>query len=803
MNRFAACLAAIVVAAALGPPRSSAGFKAGDPAPPGDRTGPAAGKDDINEEFQRFERIRDLISGDAPVEGDVMQYAVQIRTEIDAISDSDLRDQLLVALRLKYPAPVANNAGPGQGPKPGDPNFTPSLVWEFRKGYVPDWTASSPNSPVAWAEKGHMGCAVQNYRQCFVDLDRAIQLGAKDPETIVAYGNAAHNLGDYAKALQAANMVLKQDPNNKPAFGLQKLSENRVNTQTLPSSAFEGMGEAGLGPMPGAFDPGVEAGAGALAVGQLPPQGAPQPGVARPGAPGPFVQPPDESAVQRSSVYTKEAAAALVVRDYVLAHESASHAIQLNNRNAQAWNYRAIANNKLDRFNDAVYDASYALNLVPGNTPALQSRAWALSKTGKYKEALGDANFTLEREPNNAFAFQNRAFALAGMGDRAGMLESLKRSAELDARFKERYEAALQAPESGDILFLFDEESASAKTAPVSPQTRKKRFVRMVALVVSGGFLVALGLLHVLSATWREKVRNTVRYLTGGTAEASPGAGPAPADGAAPTTGFWSQYQLVREVGLGGMGVVYEGRDQALDRPVAIKRMRDEIRLDRREKERFLQEARMVAALHHPNIVEIFSIVEDGVDLYLVFEFASGKTLAALLEERGTLPLEQARHILKHSCAAVEYAHRHKIIHRDIKPSNIMVTDDGSCKVMDFGVARQAKDAMTKTMTNTVVGTPPYMAPELEQGTVRPESDVYALGIVFYEMLTGELPFAGQGAGMLLNKLNGRFAPLSSTGKDGFPPGLDGVMAKVLSPDPDKRYRNAPEFLAAVEGLGC
>jgi serine/threonine-protein kinase len=251
------------------------------------------------------------------------------------------------------------------------------------------------------------------------------------------------------------------------------------------------------------------------------------------------------------------------------------------------------------------------------------------------------------------------------------------------------------------------------------------------------------------------------------------------------------------------MGVVYDARDKSLDRRVAIKKMRDEIRSDPAERQRFIAEARTVATLHHPNIVDIYSIVEDDRDVYLVFEHVAGSTLDQRLKDSGPLDFSSARQIIKGACDAVEYAHRHNVIHRDLKPSNIMITERGEAKVMDFGVARQAKDAVTKmAMTNTIVGTPPYMAPEQEQGSVRRESDVFGLGVCLYEMLCGELPFAGQGAGMLLNKLNGRLTPLS-TRAAGLPAGIDAVMAKALAADPDKRYKTPAELSAAVEALAA
>ncbi|MDE2292671.1 MAG: serine/threonine protein kinase, partial [Elusimicrobia bacterium] len=262
-----------------------------------------------------------------------------------------------------------------------------------------------------------------------------------------------------------------------------------------------------------------------------------------------------------------------------------------------------------------------------------------------------------------------------------------------------------------------------------------------------------------------------------------------------------SGIRIDSKIGQGGMGIVYAGTDTTLDRPVAVKKMREEIRSDARERERFLREAKTVASLKHPNIVEIYSIVEDGSDIYLVFEFITGKTVHDLTYGHGKLPFAYSVAVVKAVASALDYAHRRGVIHRDLKPANIMIEDDGMVKVMDFGVARQAKDSMARmSMTNTVVGTPPYMAPEQEQGIVRRESDVYALAVCLYEMLTGQLPFQGVGAGMLMAKLNGTFVPVSRVAP-GLPAGLDAVMARALEPDPDKRLHSAGELAEALSAL--
>jgi tetratricopeptide (TPR) repeat protein len=645
--------------------------------------------------------------------------------------------------------------------------------------------------------RAHYRLATRDNAGAVKDYQFAMENGRATPEVATGLGQAAYNLGDYRLASAASALALKMQPDNQVAFSINKLSDGRTSKVSIPSSL------TGLG-----GDAAPQAGEGLKAAtgGFADPNNSGFVGAGTPGYAG--VQPqaaraPETgglSPVQASAAATENARHALVLKDYPLAVVHASKAIEFNAENAQALNYRAIAYNRMQRYNDAVTDASASLALAPGNAAALQTRSWAFSSQGQYREGLQDAESTLASDPRNAYAYQNKAFALAGMKDRPGMLDALRLSAALDARFKGQYERALQMPEDQDLTLLFSESAPAAAAAPARPAATPKRFARMALLSGTGGLLIALGILHVVSASWREKVRMTVRRVLSSDAEAAADAAAAatPHPGA---SAFWTQYDLVKEIGMGGMGVVYEAKDRSLERRVAVKKMRDEIRIEPHEKQRFINEAKTVAQLRHPNIVDIYSIVEDGADVYLVFEYVEGHTLHDRLRSQGAYSFGEGLKVFRDICGAVEHAHAAKVIHRDLKPSNVMVTPEGRVKVMDFGVARQAKDALTKvSMTNTVVGTPPYMAPEQEQGTVRKESDVYALGVCFYEMLTGQLPFTGAGSGMLLNKINGKHIPPTQR-VPSLPASLDAVMAKALNPDPEKRHHSAAELLADLERL--
>jgi hypothetical protein len=425
----------------------------------------------------------------------------------------------------------------------------------------------------------------------------------------------------------------------------------------------------------------------------------------------------------------------------------------------------------------------------------LSLRSKILSHDRDFEGALRDAEASLARDPAFAEARFHKALALAGLGRREEAMASLALAKASDPRLGEVFRRAEQLPDAADLFLLLGGEGALRP--PPSPSSGRRPDLLTLALAtLGGGLLVALGLFSALAGPWGRRVKGAVTDMTRRRRPAAPAAREI-----RPGDLLGGTYRVTREIGVGGMGVVFEAVDQTLERKVAVKKMRPEIRADARESARFLQEAKVVAALRHPNIVAIYAIVEEGSDAFLVFEFVDGKTVHEMMAERGRLSLPEAVSVLRGACAALDFAHRKNVIHRDLKPSNIMVARDGAVKVMDFGVARQSKDSLSRlSITNTVVGTPPYMAPEAEQGAVCKESDVFGLAASFYEMLTGELPFSGAGAGMLACKMNRAYAPLSRLAP-GLPPGLDAVLAGGLEPDPSRRIRAAGEFLKRIEAI--
>jgi len=245
-------------------------------------------------------------------------------------------------------------------------------------------------------------------------------------------------------------------------------------------------------------------------------------------------------------------------------------------------------------------------------------------------------------------------------------------------------------------------------------------------------------------------------------------------------------------LGQGGMGVVYEAMDLGLQRAVALKKLRPEVADNPRERGRFLKEARTVAALKHPNIVEIHAIHEDEEGLYLVFERVGGESLHERLG-RGPLSPADASSFLKQIASALDYAHAQGVVHQDLKPANVMI-DGAAAKVMDFGIARRVQETLSTMSKIEVAGTPAYMAPEQEQGVVTPSADVFALGVCAYEVLTGTLPFPTGGVMLKAQKM---YRKPSET-VPGLRAEVDAAIARALEPRPEQRWPTASSFIDAL-----
>ncbi|GFP26790.1 eukaryotic-like serine/threonine-protein kinase [Candidatus Hakubella thermalkaliphila] len=257
------------------------------------------------------------------------------------------------------------------------------------------------------------------------------------------------------------------------------------------------------------------------------------------------------------------------------------------------------------------------------------------------------------------------------------------------------------------------------------------------------------------------------------------------------------RYKLLRKIGTGGMADVYLAEDLLLDRQVAIKIMHPQLAADPTFVERFKREARAVANLQHQNIVNVFDWGADEEIYYLVMEYLKGQNLKDFLNSRAPLTPDTVVDIASKICDALTEAHDHEIVHRDIKPQNIILTENGELKVTDFGIARAVSATMTRT--GSILGTAHYISPEQALGRkVDVTSDIYSLGVLMYEMLTGDLPFRGDNPiNIAMKHINEDPLPPSRL-RDDIPPGLERVIMKALNKDPAYRYPSAAEMKEAL-----
>ncbi|MFF4254699.1 Stk1 family PASTA domain-containing Ser/Thr kinase [Streptomyces sp. NPDC001663] len=255
------------------------------------------------------------------------------------------------------------------------------------------------------------------------------------------------------------------------------------------------------------------------------------------------------------------------------------------------------------------------------------------------------------------------------------------------------------------------------------------------------------------------------------------------------------RYRVDARIAVGGMATVYRALDTRLDRVLALKVMHPTLAADGSFVERFIREAKSVARLAHPNVVQVFDQGTDGSYVYLAMEYVAGCTLRDVLRERGALQPRAALDILEPVLAALGAAHRAGFVHRDMKPENVLIGDDGRVKVADFGLVRSV-DTVTST-TDTVLGTVSYLAPEqIEHGTADPRVDVYACGVVLYEMLTGDRPHYGDSPATVLYKHIHEDVPPPSGAVPGLPYELDELVASATARTPDIRPYDAVALLA-------
>ena len=256
-----------------------------------------------------------------------------------------------------------------------------------------------------------------------------------------------------------------------------------------------------------------------------------------------------------------------------------------------------------------------------------------------------------------------------------------------------------------------------------------------------------------------------------------------------------NRYEVFQHIGQGGMADVFLAVDTILNRQVAVKILRSELCTDAVSVLRFEREAQAATALSHPNIVEIYDVGEYKGHHYIVMEYVSGKPLKKMIQQRGALLTEEAIDIMIQLTGATAEAHRRGIIHRDIKPQNVIGKSDGSIKMLDFGIAL-AKGSMQLTQANNVMGSVHYLAPELAKGqSASPQSDIYALGICLFEMLTGDVPFkADQAVQVALMHMHNDMPEVRSINPQ-IPQSVENIVIRATAKDPDKRYTSCNEML--------
>jgi len=255
-----------------------------------------------------------------------------------------------------------------------------------------------------------------------------------------------------------------------------------------------------------------------------------------------------------------------------------------------------------------------------------------------------------------------------------------------------------------------------------------------------------------------------------------------------------NRYEIISQLGGGGMAIVYKATDTLLHRLVTVKMLRPEYTSDEEFVSRFRKEAQAVAKLSHPNVVSVYDVGQEGETHYIVMEYVEGRNLKQIIKEKVKLPLTQAVEIARQICEGLQHAHENGIIHRDIKPHNILVTENGKVKVTDFGIA-QMMSSVTVTSSETIVGSVHYFSPEQAKGgTMGAKSDIYSVGVVLYEMVTGKVPFEGETPiAVALKHIKDEPIPPSRLNRQVMPE-LERIILRAMEKDATMRYRTAGDM---------
>ena len=262
------------------------------------------------------------------------------------------------------------------------------------------------------------------------------------------------------------------------------------------------------------------------------------------------------------------------------------------------------------------------------------------------------------------------------------------------------------------------------------------------------------------------------------------------------------RYELIEKIGEGGMAVVYKGKDRLLNRYVAIKILRPEYTKDEQFIENFRRESQAAAGLSHPNIVGVYDVGREGNIHYIIMELIDGKVLSDVIKEKGRLDYKEAISIIRQVASALSLAHKNQIIHRDIKPHNILITSTGVAKLADFGIAKAVSASTIVGGNNKIMGSVHYFSPEQARGAyVDERSDIYSLGIVLYEMLTGKVPFDGDNpVSIALMHIND---PMPSLTREvpGIPPQLEKIVNKATEKYQSNRYKSVDDMIRDLDDI--